>query len=70
MFQSKARSPKPKLLWGAVNEKMGKFKDSIIELQDNDTKIKDTDTVANMFATFFLGKVEKLSTEPIIYYQL
>ncbi len=48
-----------------MNERMGKFKDTEIELHINDSKITDTDQIANLFANFFLEKVEKLSTEPV-----
>jgi hypothetical protein len=65
VFQCKARSSNPKHFWSAMNERMGKFKDTEIELHINDSKITDTDQIANLFANFFLEKVEKLSTEPV-----
>jgi hypothetical protein len=71
IFQNKAKSKDPKTFWQAVNQSMGKGHSQIIEIVDEKgAQIKDSEDLANSFANFFKGKVEKLSTSNVNYIRL
>jgi len=70
IFQCKARSPNPKHFWQALNDKMGKYRDSVLEIEVDKKKISDPVQVANHFASFFLSKVVNLSIEPVTSHSL
>jgi exonuclease III len=66
IFQCKARSTNPKHFWQALNEKLGKYKSSDIELEIDGIKISDKKELEGHFGRFFQSKVTKLSIDPVI----
>jgi Reverse transcriptase (RNA-dependent DNA polymerase) len=64
-FQMKSQSPDPKKFWNCVNEILGKHRASQIEIIVDDQVINSKSKLAEMFADFFVGKVRKLSSDPV-----
>jgi len=63
-IQMKATSPNPKTFWSAIKEVRGKFRDvERIELLENGKKNQDPKKIADLFADFFVEKVDKLAAQ-------
>lgn len=64
LFQSKAKSPDPKVFWQVVNQSLGKLGAQDIELEINGIRTGDSGVLVNEFANFFHNKVVSLSIAP------
>jgi len=64
VFQSKAKSPDPKIFWQAVNSSLGKTDRSQISLKMAGSIITDCQVLADAFANFFSDKVKQYSHLP------
>jgi hypothetical protein len=63
-FQSRAKSPDPKVFWQAVNDSLGKRKMCTLSLEINGEHVTDPIILANTFASFFSEKVKSYSNQP------
>lgn len=64
LFQSKAKSPDPKIFWQAVNASLGKIDRSQISLNIDGIAVSDFKKLADAFANFFSDKVKQYSLLP------
>lgn len=65
IFQCKARSPNPNHFWQVLNEKLGKYRDTEIELELDGVKVTDPVKIANLFGDFFVNKVKSLAVDKV-----